>query len=74
MNCPMLLVKDLHWFHSLRNTFTSWLVQNGVLIYVISKLFGHSDIRINEIYAHLLREELISAVGVLLLNNSILDT
>jgi site-specific recombinase XerD len=36
-------------FHSLRHTFASWLVQAGVTIYEVSKLLGHSDIRVTEI-------------------------
>ncbi|MFB3056508.1 MAG: tyrosine-type recombinase/integrase [Ignavibacteriaceae bacterium] len=31
-------------FHSLRNTFASWLVQKGVSIYEVSKLFCHNSI------------------------------
>jgi len=49
-------------FHSLRHTFASWLVQNGVSIYVISKLLGHADIKTTEIYAHLRRDDLKQAV------------
>ena len=49
-------------FHSLRHTFASWLVQRGVSIYEVSKLFGHSDIKVTEIYAHLRSEDLRSAV------------
>ena len=40
-------------FHSLRHTFASWLVQNGVSIYTVSKLMGHSQIQTTQIYSHL---------------------
>jgi len=54
-------------FHSLRHTFASWLVQRGVSIYEVSKLLGHSDIKVTEIYSHLRVEDLRNSVN--LLNN-----
>ncbi len=53
--------------HSLRHTFASWLVQRGVSIYEVSKLLGHSDIIVTEIYSHLRAEDLRESVN--LLNN-----
>lgn len=52
-------------FHSLRHTFASWLVQRGVSIYEVSKLLGHSDIKVTEIYAHLRAEDLRTSVNLL---------
>lgn len=52
-------------FHSLRHTFASWLVQRGVSIYEVSKLLGHSNIKVTEIYAHLKQENLRNAVELL---------
>lgn len=52
-------------FHSLRHTFASRLVQKGVSIYEVSKLLGHSDIRVTQIYAHLKPENLRNAVELL---------
>jgi integrase len=41
-------------FHSLRHSFASWLAMNGVSIYQISKLLGHSDVKTTQsFYAHL---------------------
>jgi site-specific recombinase XerD len=54
-------------FYSLRHTFPSWLVQRGVSIYEVSKLLGHSDIKVTEIYSHLRVEDLRNSVN--LLNN-----
>lgn len=52
-------------FHSLRHTFASWLIQKGVPIYSISKLLGHSDIKVTEIYSHLRPDDLRSAIDKL---------
>ena len=52
-------------FHSLRHTFASWLVQKGVSIFEVSKLLGHSDIRVTEIYSHLRADDLLNSVNKL---------
>ena len=52
-------------FHSLRHTFASWLIQRGISIYSVSKLLGHSNIKVTEIYSHLRSEDLMSSVSKL---------
>lgn len=49
--------------HTLRHTFASHLVQNGVAIYEVSKLLGHSDVKMTEVYAHLGPNTLAAAVS-----------
>jgi len=39
--------------HTFRHTFASWLVQKGTPLYTVSKLLGHSSIKMTERYAHL---------------------
>ena len=56
------LREDLH-FHSLRHTFATWLVQEGVSIYEVQKLLGHSSISVTQIYSHLAASELHGAVN-----------
>ena len=48
--------------HKLRHTFASHLVQNGVDLYRVSKLLGHSSIQMTEIYAHLAPADLNIAI------------
>lgn len=48
--------------HKLRHTFASHLVQQGVDLYRVSKLLGHSSIQMTEIYAHLAQTDLVSAI------------
>jgi integrase len=53
----------LHW-HSLRSSFASWLVIEGVSIYAVSKLLGHSSVAITQKhYAHLATENLHNDVN-----------
>ncbi len=51
-------------FHCLRNSFASWLAADGVSIYVISKLLGHSSVKTTQdYYAHLQPEHLHETVN-----------
>jgi hypothetical protein len=63
------LDKRLH-FHSLRHTFASLLVKEGISLYHVQKLLGHSSPRVTEIYAHLGGAELFGSVETLALNVS----
>ena len=56
--------KAIH-FHSLRHSFASNLAQQGVSLYVIKELLGHSSISTTEIYSHLNMESLRDAIRVL---------
>jgi site-specific recombinase XerD len=38
-------------FHSLRSTFASWLVQDGVSLYEVQKFLGHSNIAVTLAYS-----------------------
>lgn len=51
--------------HTLRHTFASHLVQNGVDLYTVSKLLGHSSVTTTEIYAHLSPNSFKSALAKL---------
>jgi len=58
-------LNDKIHFHSLRHSFASNLVQNGVDLYVVKELLGHEDVRTTQIYSHLQSENLFNAIKLL---------
>ncbi len=57
-------IKDTS-FHTLRHTFASHLTMAGVDILTVSKLLGHSDIKMTMRYAHLSPDYMANAVRVM---------
>lgn len=50
-------------FHTLRHSFASWLVMEGVDLYTVSQLLGHANIdEVQETYAHLSPDHRLRAV------------
>jgi len=54
--------EGLHW-HSLRHTFSSWLVQDGASLFQVQQLLGHVDSKTTQVYAHLQPSEMHSTVN-----------
>lgn len=63
--CARAGVEDFR-IHDLRHTFASWLVMDGVSLYVVKDLLGHSSISVTERYAHLAPDQGRAAVQQLL--------
>jgi integrase len=58
-------IDGLTKIHTLRHTFASHLVMQGVNLPTVKKLMGHSDIQTTMIYAHLAPDHLSDAVNKL---------
>lgn len=52
-------------FHDLRHHYASTLVQEGVALYTVKELLGHSDFKMTQRYAHLAPGTLAEAVRAL---------
>jgi integrase len=51
-------------FHTLRHTYASWMVMQGVDLYTVKELLGHKDLTMTQRYAHLAPDTLRGAVNV----------
>ena len=51
--------------HDLRHSYASFLVNNGVSIYVVQGLLGHANVRATQRYAHLANETLSEAAELI---------
>lgn len=45
-------------FHTLRHTYASWLVMEGISLYLVQMALGHSTIQVTERYSHLAPDQL----------------
>jgi site-specific recombinase XerD len=50
--------------HDLRHSFASFLVNDGISLYVVQGLLGHTQVRATQRYAHLADETLSGAAEV----------
>ncbi len=51
-------------FHDLRHTFASWYMMSGGDLYELSKLLGHSNVKMTERYAELAQEHIVKTGSV----------
>ena len=50
--------------HDLRHSFASFAIKKGIDIFRVSKLLGHKDVKTTMRYAHISKEDMISASNV----------
>ena len=56
-------------FHCGRHSFASLLLENGVDIYTIKDLMGHTNVRTTQIYTHIVNEQKDKAANTLHIEN-----
>ena len=52
-------------FHTCRHTCASWMVKQGISLYLVQKVLGHSTIQVTERYSHLAPDQLALAAGAI---------
>lgn len=52
-------------FHTMRHTCASWMVMQGINLYLVQKVLGHSTIQVTERYAHLAPDQLKLAANAI---------
>lgn len=52
-------------FHTCRHTAASWMVMQGVSLYLVQKVLGHSTIQVTERYSHLAPDQLQLAANAI---------
>ncbi len=52
-------------FHTCRHTCASWMVKQGISLYLVQKVLGHSTIQVTERYAHLAPDQLQLAANAI---------
>ena len=55
--------------HPARHSFASLLLENGVDIYTIKDLMGHTNVRTTQIYTHIVNEQKEKAANTLHIEN-----
>jgi site-specific recombinase XerD len=51
--------------HTLRHSFATHLLENGINIRVLQELMGHADVKTTEIYTHVMRKDVRSITSPL---------
>ena len=66
--CSLSLAEPIT-FHTARHSYASLLLENGVDIYTIKSLMGHTNVKTTQIYTHLVNEQKEKAANTLYIEN-----
>lgn len=68
--CSILLALAFYFIlHCLRHSFASLLLENGVDIYTIKSLMGHTNVKTTQIYTHIVDAAKEKAANTLHIDN-----
>ncbi len=71
--CKKAEIKDYHW-HDIRHTAASWMVQNGVDLYIVQRILGHKTATMTQRYAHLAPDNLRAGLNALEVTGTAIKT
>ena len=61
--CPLFLAQPIT-FHTARHTFATMMLTLGADLYTTSKLLGHTDVRMTQVYAKIVNKKKDEAVNL----------
>lgn len=61
--CPLFLAQPIT-FHTARHTFATMMLTLGADLYTVSKLLGHTSVRMTQVYAKIINQKKDEAVNL----------
>ena len=61
--CPLFLAQPIT-FHAARHTFATMMLTLGADLYTTSKLLGHADVKMTQVYAKIINQKKDDAVNL----------
>jgi mobilizable transposon, int protein len=61
--CPLFLAQPIT-FHTSRHTFATMMLTLGADLYTTSKLLGHADVKMTQVYAKIINQKKDDAVNL----------
>ncbi len=61
--CPLFLAQPIT-FHTARHTFATMMLTLGADLYTTSKLLGHADVKMTQVYAKIINQKKDDAVNL----------